>query len=419
MSREFSGETTVQAFKTLLIVAVLSAVAYGVYVGLTGVRDVEPPPGATPDDWQGAPQIELPSADASQGGAPPTLAAPAAPRAPQVLQSQPAAPADAPPFDAPSAPQQDSGAVPPFVAPSVGPGDPNAIPSASLPIVGQDPMQAPEHHDPAAAGASYQQPAAADPGVASPFSVPPTEPAASLGSGVPESNFATDYAAAGALLQENRLDPALLLLSRWYDDPRLTEPDQQVLLPLLHQLAGTVIYSREHLLLPAYEVQPGDTLDRVAMHYKVPAQLLAKINGIADPNQLRPGDKLKVVQGPFDAVVSMNSRHLSLMLGGRFAGRFPVGIGADQTTPEGDFTVKIKQPNPTYYGPDRVIDANDPTNPLGKYWIGLDDHLGIHGTNDPASIGQADSRGCIRLSQRDIEDVYDMMTVESRVRIVR
>ncbi len=209
------------------------------------------------------------------------------------------------------------------------------------------------------------------------------------------------------------------MLSRWHDDPRLTEQDEQQLMPLLNQLAGTVIYSQEHFLLPAYEVQPGDSLDRVAQHYRVPWQVLAKINGVADPNQLPTGAKLKVLQGPFDANVNLRTRHLTMMLGGRFAGRFPIGVGADQATPEGEFAVKNKTPNPVYYGPDRVIDANDPANPLGKYWIGLDDHFGIHGTNDPASISQADSRGCIRLSPRDIEDVYDMMSSESRVRIVR
>ena len=191
------------------------------------------------------------------------------------------------------------------------------------------------------------------------------------------------------------------------------------MLTLLNQLAGTVIYSREHLLVQPYEVQPGDTLDRIAQQYHVPAQLLAKINGLQDPNQLRPGERLKMVQGPFDALVNLRAQHLTLMLGGRFAGRFPISVGAEQATPEGEFTVKTKTPNPTYYGPDRVIDANDPSNPLGKYWIGLDDHLGIHGTNDPQSIGRAESRGCIRLHPRDIEDVYDMMTVESRVRILR
>ncbi|HVU88169.1 MAG TPA: L,D-transpeptidase family protein [Pirellulales bacterium] len=405
-----------QAFKTLLIVAVLSAVAYGVYVALTGARDVEPPPGVVAEDWQGGPQIELPTMDGSQNtppanltGAPPAAASPA----PQVVQPQTATAVEAPPFTAtPAAP--DTSAAPPFVAPSVGPSNPGALPggdgSAGLapPPVNDATMTVPDVQQPpigdgAMNGANVVQPAG---------NAPPA-------SGLPESTFATDFATAQALLAESRLDPALLLLSRWYDDPRLTEQDQQALMPLLNQLAGTVIYSQEHFLLPAYEVQPGDTLDRVAQQYRVPWQILAKINGVGDPNQLRPGDKLKVVQGPFDASVNMRTRQLTMMLGGRFAGRFPIGIGADQAAPEGEFVVKNKTPNPTYYGPDRVIDANDPANPLGKYWIGLDDHFGIHGTNDPGSIGQANSPGCIRLSPRDIEDVYDMMTSESRVRIVR
>ncbi|HEY4309760.1 MAG TPA: L,D-transpeptidase family protein [Pirellulales bacterium] len=400
-----------QAFKTLLIVAVLSAVAYGVYVALTGARDVEPPPGVVAEDWQGGPQIELPPSDGAASGPPAILgAAPPAQAAPQVVQPQTATAVEAPPFSAPPS-TQDSGAAPPFVSPNVGPGNPE------MPPVGSEvtaEMSQPPIHDPATQGVDYRQAPTGDGAMLAPpvGEVPPA-------SDLPESTFATDFAASQALLAENRLDPALLLLSRWYDDPRLSPPEHQQLMPLLNQLAGTVIYSQEHLLLPAYEVQPGDTLDRVAQHYRVPAQILAKINGIADPNQLRPGDKLKVVQGPFDATINKSTRQLTMMLGGRFAGQFPIGIGADQTTPEGEFAVKTKTPNPTYYGPDKVIDANDPTNPLGKFWIGLDDHFGIHGTNDPNSIGLAESRGCIRLSPRDIEDVYDMMTSESRVRIVR
>jgi len=406
----------VQAFKTLLIVAVLSAVAYGVYAALTGARDVEPPPGATVDDWQGAPLIELPSVEMSQAPVPTNVAAPANMSMPQVVHPQPAGTAEAPRFES-TPPPQDSGTAPPFVAPHVGPSDPAALPSAVPAIAAPESSQAPSH-DPAGALPPYQQPPVGD-GATAPLSAPPARGLAPTENGLPASTFNTDYAAAQTLLQENRLDPALLLLSRWYDDPRLTEQEQVTLVPLLNQLAGTVIYSREHHLLPGYDVQTGDTLDRVAQLYKVPWQLLAKINSVADPNQLRAGEKLKVVQGPFDAVVNMRSRHLTMMLGGRFAGRFAIGIGAEQTTPEGEFTVKTKTPNPTYYGPDRVVDASDPSNPLGKYWIGLDDHLGIHGTNDPASISQADSRGCIRLSPVDIEDVYDMMTSESRVRILR
>ena len=400
-----------QAFKTLLIVAVLSAVAYCVYMAITGARDVEPPPGAD-TEFQGAPQIQLPSLDGPQSTTPAAVSAPQVmTSAPLVVQPQAGASGDAPHYAVPD--HQDAGAAPPFVAPSVGP--PSGVPSEVAPFA------VPDATGPPGAG-SFGTPSAAYPSSAGGYGTPDTMTASSAppaAESMPPSNFATDYAAAGSLLQENRLDSALLLLSRWYDRPELSEQQQHELLVLLNQLAGTVIYSREHVLLPAYEVQPGDTLERVAQHYRVPWQLLAKINGTQDPNQLRPGDKLKVVQGPFDASVNLRTQRLTLFLGGRFAGCFSAGIGAENTTPEGEFNVKVKTPNPNYYGPDRVVEAGDPNNPLGKYWIGLGDQLGIHGTNDPQSIGRADSRGCIRLSPRDIEDVYDMMTVESRVRIYR
>ena len=188
---------------------------------------------------------------------------------------------------------------------------------------------------------------------------------------------------------------------------------------MLNQLAGTVIYSKEHLLEPAYEVQPGDTLDRIGERYKVPYQLLAKINAIDDPYRLRAGEKLKVMQGPFDAVVDLKTKQLTLVLDGRYAGRFPVGVGADQSTPEGELIVcRTRFPiRPTTVPSGWSTPTTRPIR-WASGWIDLGNRLGIHGTNDAASIGAAESRGCIRLSAKDVEDVYDILSVGSHV-IVR
>ena len=70
----------------------------------------------------------------------------------------------------------------------------------------------------------------------------------------------------------------------------------------------------------------------------------------------------------------------------------------------------------------------NPANPIGDRWIGLEGideatrHMsgyGIHGTNEPQSIGQQSSMGCIRMLAQDVEVVYDvlmerMSTVEIR-----
>ena len=94
--------------------------------------------------------------------------------------------------------------------------------------------------------------------------------------------------------------------------------------------------------------------------------------------------ELKVVRGPFDAVVRLDKHELTLMVQNRYAGRFPIGVGRDQPKLDGEYTVRDKTLNPAYYGPDGVtISPNDPKNPLGGAWIGLTDRIGIHGTNDP------------------------------------
>jgi lipoprotein-anchoring transpeptidase ErfK/SrfK len=220
-------------------------------------------------------------------------------------------------------------------------------------------------------------------------------------------------------LDAGRLSEAHYQLSRWYDDPNLTPQEQQHLHELLDQLAGTVIYSTQNLMEPACEVQQGETLERIAQRYNVPWQLLAKINGIDDPHSLRPGERLKVVRGPFSAVISLEKHTLTLMLNNAYAGRFPIGIGQDFPPPEGQYFVNDKLQDPIYYGPGRTIDRGDPSNPLGRRWLGLGGQLGIHGTNDPRNIGQSGVPGSISMADRDVDDVFDILSEGSKVVIRR
>ena len=220
-------------------------------------------------------------------------------------------------------------------------------------------------------------------------------------------------------LDAGRLSEAHYQLSRWYDDPNLTPQEQQHLNELLDQLAGTVIYSTQNLMEPACEVQQGETLERIAQRYNVPWQLLAKINGIDDPHSLRPGERLKVVRGPFSAVISLEKHTLTLMLNNAYAGRFPIGVGQDFPPPEGQYFVNEKVVDPIYYGPGRTIERGDPANPLGRRWLGLGGQIGIHGTNDPRNIGQNGVPGSISLADRDVDDVFDILSEGSKVVIRR
>jgi lipoprotein-anchoring transpeptidase ErfK/SrfK len=129
---------------------------------------------------------------------------------------------------------------------------------------------------------------------------------------------------------------------------------------------------------------------------------------------------LKVVEGPFDAIISLEKRELTLMVQNRYAGRFSIGIGRDEPKLDGQYVVGKKKLNPTYWGPDGVtIRPDDPKNPLGGAWIGLTDRIGIHGTPDPQNLGRDDNRGTICVNGRDLTDLYGILSVGSRVTILR
>jgi len=220
-------------------------------------------------------------------------------------------------------------------------------------------------------------------------------------------------------LAAGELAEAHLALSGLYGNPKLPVEMSHRVIDLLDQLAGTVIYSREHYLEDPYTVQPGDSIETIAAKYDVPPEVLARINGVGGPEDLQPGQQLKVIRGPFSAVVDLENYELTLMLGRRYAGRFPIGVGEDQVRLEGTYTVQSKVPNPPYNGPDGMIPAGDANNPLGELYIDLGHYVGIHGTNNPAELHRTAGRGTIRLAERDIDDLYGMLSVGSEVVIRR
>ncbi len=185
-----------------------------------------------------------------------------------------------------------------------------------------------------------------------------------------------------------------------------------------------------------YRVAPGDTLIVIARRYAVPQELLMEINHISDPKKLQAGKNLKVINGPFNAVVSKGRFTLDLYLGepggtgSTFVESFPVGLGENNSTPTGMWEIKNKAPSPAYYSPrgEGVIPPGDPKNPLGPFWLGLEgtdgnavgaESYGIHGTIDPNSIGKMASMGCVRLRNPDITAVYKLLVEKkSKVKVV-
>lgn len=101
---------------------------------------------------------------------------------------------------------------------------------------------------------------------------------------------------------------------------------------------------------------------------------------------------------------------------------YPVGLGAGNFTPEGRYTIVNKIEEPDWYNNGDVVPAGDPDNQLGSRWLGLGDGegpipIGIHATDALGSIGGNESRGCIRMRPKDVEALFDLVSVGTAVHI--
>ncbi len=115
-------------------------------------------------------------------------------------------------------------------------------------------------------------------------------------------------------------------------------------------------------------------------------------------------------------VVSIPDRKLALLVNGRVVKVFSVAVGKPSTpSPSGVLYIADRVMNPTYYRPGVVIPPG-PHDPVGTRWLGLSKHgYGIHGTDEPRSIGRAVSHGCVRLHDRDVEALFPLVHIGDEV----
>ncbi len=191
--------------------------------------------------------------------------------------------------------------------------------------------------------------------------------------------------------------------------------------------------SREDPLIAWRTIGVGDRLIRIAAEYEVPYDIILRVNKISDARRIRAGQHIGIPRGPFHARIDVSEFRLDLYLRDTFVRSFPVALGAEQGTPTGEWRVRERLKDPTYYPPPsaperRIVQGGDPNNPLGRYWIGLEgvtgaavgaEGYGIHGTNEPDSIGRAVSLGCVRLRNEDAAWVYSALAPgKSTVQII-
>lgn len=98
---------------------------------------------------------------------------------------------------------------------------------------------------------------------------------------------------------------------------------------------------------------------------------------------------------------------------------YPVAIGKPSTpSPLGSYRIVNQIDHPTWCAHGNSV-APGPQNPLGTRWIGLSKSgYGIHGTNEPDSIGKAISHGCIRMRNKDVEELFALVAPGLTVELI-
>jgi len=190
-----------------------------------------------------------------------------------------------------------------------------------------------------------------------------------------------------------------------------------------------------------------DTLLDIARRYSLGYEEIVRVNPGVDP--WLPGEGTEIVipgrrilpPGPREGIVINLPEHRLYYFPKPKKGEkpkvytYPVSIGKmDWRTPIGRTTIVGKQKRPTWFPPESVRKEHaargeylpravppGPDNPLGEYAMRLGIPSGaylIHGTNNPAAVGMAVTHGCIRMYPEDIEELFPLVPVGTKVTIL-
>jgi hypothetical protein len=239
---------------------------------------------------------------------------------------------------------------------------------------------------------------------------------------------------ANGAMEDGRIVAARDILNRALHEPAATDDERAYLRDRLAGIADVLTFSDRVVpgdaMCREYRVQRGDLLSTIARSEGTDAswKFIQRVNNITNPNRIALNQRLKIVQGPFHAVISKGAYRLDLFADERdsagnriFLRSMRVGLGEYDSTPVGGWIVKNRELNPGWVNPRdgrERYDRDDPENPIGEHWIGLrgtdpgtanEEGIGIHGTIEPETIGEQASMGCVRLLADDVELLYEVL----------
>ncbi|MGB0719175.1 MAG: L,D-transpeptidase family protein [Bdellovibrionales bacterium] len=185
-----------------------------------------------------------------------------------------------------------------------------------------------------------------------------------------------------------------------------------------------------------YKAHDEDTFVHLARDYNLGFVEMRAANPTVDP--WLPGEGTKVILPTRHIlpdvkqdgiVINLPEMRLYVFNGDAVPTTFPIGVGREGlTTPTGTTRIVRKQEGPTWRPTPRMLREDPslkpayppgPDNPMGTHamYLGWPQYA-IHGTNKPFGIGRRVSSGCIRMYPENIKQLFDMISVGTKVTVV-
>ncbi len=217
-------------------------------------------------------------------------------------------------------------------------------------------------------------------------------------------------------------------LSRLYEEIGFPTEDRANLLRAIGPAAKKGASVAEQSV--EYQVVAGDSLVKICgklrqnQELRVTPGILRWLNGLSG-DLIRAGQVLRAPRQPVWLWISRSIFVLRVYIGDGLVAEYPVGLGKDDKTPAGKFRIKDPMVKAPWLNPEtgKLVHFGEPGYAIGTRWLGFEAQgphagLGIHGTDEPASIGKAESRGCIRLLNAHVEELYELVPQWTEVTIV-
>ncbi|MCF7869968.1 MAG: L,D-transpeptidase family protein [Candidatus Omnitrophica bacterium] len=235
----------------------------------------------------------------------------------------------------------------------------------------------------------------------------------------PEKENSLSFNKVNKLLKEDKYRQAKELLNQEKDNAtgpsvikQIQEKIQDINIKLLFSPYSEGSCSKN------YTVQRGDALSKIAKKFNTTVSLIKQANALTS-NKIIPGQELKINLCEFSIVIDKSQNLLFLKRDGKIFKTYIVATGTDGRTPGGEFKIINKLVKPTWYKAGAIVLPDNPDNILGSRWMGIDKKgYGIHGTTKPESLGQQVTLGCVRMSNKEVEELYDIVSVGTEVIIV-